>query len=149
MTTDVYIAHHGVKGMKWGVRKARKKTSTSVPRTKTKKAAAKKVKRNKPNSDRRMLDEAVDFTATMMGARTAKYFLGMPYAATAVSNILKKEQTAGRKAAEAVLIAKSAYSVGKIAYKIGQRNLERHNSMVNEIARENGYATYDWRGRRV
>lgn len=149
MTTDVYIAHHGVKGMKWGVRKARKKTNTSAPRTKTKKAAAKKVKRNKPNSDRRMFDEAVDFTATMMGARTAKYFLGMPYAATAVSNILKKEQTAGRKAAEAVLIAKSAYGVGKIAYKIGQRNLERHNSMVNEIARENGYATYDWRGRRV
>lgn len=149
MTTDVYIAHHGVKGMKWGVRKARKKTSTGAQRTKTKKAAAKKVKRNKLNNDRRMLDEAVDFTATMMGARTAKYFLGMPYAATAVSNMMTKKQTKGRKAAEAVLIAKSAYSVGKIAYKIGQRNLERHNSMVNEIARENGYATYDWRGRRV
>lgn len=148
MTTDVHIAHHGIKGMKWGVRKARKKTNTSAPRTKTKKATSKRVKRNKPK-DRRMLDEAVDFTATMMGARTAKYFLGMPYAATAVSNILKKEQTVGRKAAEAVLISKSAYSVGKIAYKIGQRNLERHNSMVNEIARENGYATYDWRGRRI
>lgn len=67
MEDEVYLVHHGVKGMKWGIRKKRVSTSSS----RIKKATPTKKSSTKPSNVKTKVKRGAGITAALLGGHVA------------------------------------------------------------------------------
>ena len=118
-TTEEFLEHYGVKGMKWGVRRDKRKTVT--------KAQKKKFKRDRKVYSRMSVGEAA--VATILGGPTATVGYKAGKIAGANARVTaKKNKSLSLNEAKKVSVGEAAVSLmlggptATIAYWVGKEN---------------------------
>lgn len=105
-SSNQYLAHYGVKGMKWGVRKDRRGSAKSRAKKMTTKDLSKKVNRARLESDYVRLTSPKRNRAKMIGAAVLTTM-----ATTAVSIAVKKYANKGFNAIDLVQASKTVDTI--------------------------------------
>lgn len=138
MENNEFLYHHGVKGMKWGVRKDRVKTSMSKRRAQNKQLRSIKKKRRQADRLRSTLsDKELDRRVKRLEKEERLHTLtknNVNTGRTETSKILKK---AGTTILTAALVGAGTYALSKSGDKVAEK-VPKLAGIMNSLTRKKG-----------
>lgn len=138
MVNDEYLYHHGVKGMKWGVRKDRVKTSVNKRRAQNKQLRSIKKKRRQADRLRSTLsDKELDRRVKRLEKEERLHTLtknNVNSGRTETGKILKR---AGTTIATAALVGAGTYVLSQGSGKVAEK-VPKLAGIMNSLTRKKG-----------
>lgn len=135
MENDEFLYHHGVKGMKWGVRKDRVKTSISKRRSQNKQLRSIKKKRRQADRLRSTLsDKELESRVKRLEKEERLHNLTKNNVNTGRTEAGKILKRAGTTVATAALVGAGTYLVTKSGDKISEK-IPKLAGLMSSMAR--------------
>lgn len=136
MTDDQFLYHHGVKGMKWGVRKNRVETSISKRRTQSKQLRSIKKKRKQADKLRSTLsDKELDRRIKRLEKEERLHNLTRNNVSRGRKEVGKILKTAGTALATSALIGAGTYGISRGGDKIAKK-VPQLAGLMNSLTRK-------------